>query len=66
MPLSARISARRAREWFARVRITKEFGVATIPASAFYQSESNHQVVRFCFSKKEATLDAAAERLVGL
>jgi methionine aminotransferase len=48
------------------IRITKEYGVATIPASAFYQSETNHQVVRFCFSKKEATLDAAAERLVGL
>lgn len=48
------------------IRITKEFGVATIPASAFYQCETNHQVVRFCFSKKEATLDAAAERLVGL
>ena len=44
-------------------RVTKEFGVATIPVSAFYQQEVNHQVLRFCFSKKEATLEQAVERL---
>ena len=48
------------------IRITKEYGVATIPVSAFYQKEVNHRVVRFCFSKKEATLEAAAERLMKL
>ncbi|MDQ3843088.1 MAG: methionine aminotransferase, partial [Bacteroidota bacterium] len=45
-------------------RLTKEAGVATIPVSAFYQSEVNHQVLRFCFSKREETLEAAVERLV--
>lgn len=46
------------------IRLTREAGVATIPVSAFYQHEVNHQVLRFCFAKKEATLEAAAERLM--
>jgi methionine transaminase len=46
------------------IRLTKEAGVATIPVSAFYQQEVNHQVLRFCFAKKESTLEAAAERLI--
>jgi methionine aminotransferase len=41
--------------------------VTVIPVSAFYQSSdtpaSNHQLVRFCFAKQEATLDLAIERL---
>lgn len=45
------------------IRLTKEHGVAGIPVSAFYQQEVNHQVLRFCFCKKEETLDAAIERL---
>lgn len=48
------------------IRVTREFGVATIPVSAFYRSETNHQVLRFCFAKKESTLEAAVERLVKL
>jgi methionine transaminase len=48
------------------IRLTKEYGVATIPVSAFYQQETNHQVLRFCFSKKETTLDQAVERLARL
>lgn len=48
------------------IRLTKENGVATIPVSAFYSSEVNNQVLRFCFSKKEATLEAAVERLTRL
>lgn len=48
------------------VRLTKEAGVATIPVSAFYRNEVNHQVLRFCFAKSEATLEAAAERLMKL
>ena len=47
-------------------RLTKEYGVATIPVSAFYQQEANHQVLRFCFSKKEETLGQAVERLTKL
>jgi methionine transaminase len=45
------------------IRLTKEKGVATIPVSAFYTQETNHQVLRFCFAKKESTLEAAVERL---
>jgi methionine aminotransferase len=48
------------------VHLTKNFGVATIPVSAFYQQEVNNNVLRFCFSKKEGTLDAAIERLMKL
>jgi len=48
------------------IYLTKEFGVATIPVAAFYQQDVNHLVLRFCFSKKEATLDAAIERLIKL
>lgn len=45
------------------IRITKEFGVATIPVSVFYQHGKDDRVLRFCFSKKNETLEAAAERL---
>jgi methionine transaminase len=45
------------------IRITKEFGVATIPVSAFYQNGKDDKVLRFCFSKKEETLEQAVERL---
>jgi methionine aminotransferase len=48
------------------IRLTKERGVATIPVSAFYTSETNNQVLRFCFAKKESTLESAAEKLMGL
>lgn len=46
------------------IRITKEYGVASIPVSAFYQSGKDDRVVRFCFAKKEETLEKAAERLM--
>ena len=45
------------------MRITKEFGVATIPVSVFYKSGTDNNVIRFCFSKKSETLEAAVERL---
>lgn len=45
------------------IHLTKQYGVATIPVAAFYQQEVNHQVIRFCFCKKEETLSAAIERL---
>ena len=40
-----------------------EHGVASIPLSAFYQQPFDNRVVRFCFGKREATLDAGLERL---
>ncbi len=48
------------------IRLTIENGVATIPVSAFYSSETSNQVLRFCFSKKESTLENAVERLLKL
>ncbi|MDF2384240.1 aminotransferase class I/II-fold pyridoxal phosphate-dependent enzyme [Nostoc ellipsosporum NOK] len=45
-------------------RITKENGVAAIPVSVFYQQPVDHGVIRFCFAKKETTLEEAAERLL--
>lgn len=44
-------------------RLTEAYGVATIPISVFYQSPPESRLVRFCFAKESATLDAAAERL---
>ena len=48
------------------VRLTKEVGVTTIPVSAFYSRPVNNQVLRFCFAKQNATLEAAVERLARL
>lgn len=45
-------------------RITRQFGVATIPVSSFYKNAVDHQVVRFCFAKKKETIDQAVERLI--
>jgi len=44
-------------------RLVTEAGVATIPVSAFYAEKPVSSVVRFCFAKTDATLDAALERL---
>ncbi len=46
------------------MRITKEYGVATIPVSVFYTAEKNNRVLRFCFVKKESTLEEAVNRLM--
>ncbi|MGN6616838.1 MAG: methionine aminotransferase [Ilyomonas sp.] len=45
------------------IRLTKEFGIATIPLSAFYKDEKDNKVLRFCFAKKDETLQKAVERL---
>lgn len=44
--------------------LTAEYGVASIPVSAFYQRPPAAQkLVRFCFAKQEQTLQAAIDRL---
>jgi methionine aminotransferase len=43
--------------------LTVEHGVATIPVSVFYREPPQMRLVRLCFAKENATLDAAAERL---
>ena len=48
------------------IRMTKEFGVAAIPVSAFYKAGTDNKVIRFCFAKKRETLEAAVEKLVTL
>ena len=45
------------------VRMTKEHRVASIPVSVFYPDEVDNKVLRFCFAKKEETLEKAAEIL---
>jgi methionine transaminase len=44
-------------------RMTIEHGVASIPPSVFYHHPVDHKVLRFCFAKKDETLEKAAERL---
>lgn len=47
--------------------LVREIGVAVVPGSSFYENpEKGRQQVRFCFCKTEATLEAAAERLLRL
>lgn len=48
------------------IRLIKEYGVATIPVSSFYQSKKENKVLRFCFAKKEETLAEAAKRLINV
>ena len=40
-----------------------DYGVAVIPVSVFYQRPFENRVVRFCFAKKNETLDEALRRL---
>jgi len=47
---------------FAR-RLAHDAGVAAIPVSVFSAVPAAERVVRFCFAKNDATLDAAGERL---
>ena len=46
--------------------LTTEIGVAAIPLSAFYGNGFDQKVVRFCFAKKDETLNTALERLARL
>ncbi|MGL4441717.1 MAG: aminotransferase class I/II-fold pyridoxal phosphate-dependent enzyme, partial [Bosea sp. (in: a-proteobacteria)] len=47
-------------------RLVTQHGVAAIPVSAFYANKQVGNIVRFCFAKRDDTLDAALERLSGL
>ena len=46
--------------------LTIELGVAAIPLSAFYGDGFDQRVVRFCFAKKDETLNLALQRLARL
>jgi methionine aminotransferase len=43
--------------------LTAEIGVAAIPVSAFYNRPKESGIVRFCFAKKDETLELALTRL---
>ena len=43
--------------------LTSEIGVAAIPLSAFYGNGFDQKVIRFCYAKKDETLNAALQRL---
>ncbi|WP_298620834.1 pyridoxal phosphate-dependent aminotransferase [uncultured Zoogloea sp.] len=43
--------------------LTREVGVAAIPLSAFFGDGRDERVIRFCFAKRDETLEAAFERL---
>lgn len=45
------------------IRLLKEFGVACIPVSAFYSKGTDHHVLRFCFAKRQETLEIAVNKL---
>jgi aminotransferase len=48
---------------FARY-LVRELGVATVPGSSFFQDKSlGRHLVRFCFCKRDETLDEAVSRL---
>ena len=45
--------------------LARDKGVAVVPVSAFYHDGFDVGIVRFCFAKESATLQAAAARLRG-
>ena len=46
--------------------MVKHAGVAAIPLTPFYETAPGTRLVRLCFAKSDATMDAAAERLCKL
>ncbi len=46
------------------LRMTKEAGVACIPTSVFYTQGTDHHIIRFCYAKRQETLDNAVNRLI--
>lgn len=44
---------------FAQKLVT-DYGIASIPMSAFYLDGTDHKVIRLCFAKQQQTLEAAA------
>jgi methionine aminotransferase len=46
--------------------LTSEIGVAAIPLSVFYGDQVDQRVVRFCYAKKDETLNTALDRLAKL
>ncbi|RYY30018.1 MAG: aminotransferase class I/II-fold pyridoxal phosphate-dependent enzyme, partial [Sphingobacteriaceae bacterium] len=49
--------------FFAK-RLITEVGVAAVPNSAFYSKKTDFGILRFCFAKKQETLEQAVEQLL--
>lgn len=49
--------------FFAK-RLITEVGVAAVPNSAFYSKKTDFGILRFCFAKKQETLEKAVEQLL--
>ena len=49
-------------EQFAR-RLVADYKVASVPVSAFYETDAVTSVIRFCFCKRDDVIDEALERL---
>lgn len=48
------------------IELTRKFKVASIPISVFYQDKTDNRILRFCFAKKEETLEKACAILRSL
>ena len=48
---------------FVAEQMTRKLKVACIPVSVFYSTKQDHQVLRFCFAKKEEELEEALRRM---
>jgi methionine aminotransferase len=48
------------------IEVTKKYGVATIPVSAFYQQAKDDKLIRVCFAKKDETMNAACKLLCAI
>ncbi len=61
VPTLRDLNERECAEW-----MTREIGVTPIPVSAFYSTPTEQRTIRFCFAKKDATLDEAIKRISSL
>ncbi len=48
------------------IRLTEQYKIATIPLSVFYENKTDNKIIRFCFAKKESTLEQAAEKILSI
>lgn len=48
------------------IRLTKEKKLASVPLSVFYTKQTDNKLLRFCFAKKNETLEQAAEIITKL
>ncbi|OAQ40632.1 methionine aminotransferase [Pedobacter psychrophilus] len=47
-------------------RLVKDFKVACIPNSSFYTKNNDYKTLRFCFAKKDETLEKAVDNLINV